>query len=162
MSTTRQSLIGAALPRKEDDRLLQGDGLFTDDVQLAHQLEMAVGRCPFPRAAIGAIDVSEARALPGVRHILTGADVRAASEPLTVLRPVPGAPLLPYYALAGEEAIHEGQPVVSVVATSRAIAEDALELIDIDYEPLPHVTDTLGALADDAPCCIPRRCRPTC
>ena len=89
--------------------------------------------------------------MPGVRHILTGADVRAASGPLTVLRPVPGAPLLPYYALAGDEAIHEGQPVVSVAATSRAIAEDALELIDIDYEPLPHVTDTLGALADDAP-----------
>ena len=151
VSTPRQSLIGAALPRKEDDRLLRGDGLFTDDVQLAHQLEMAVGRCPFPRAAIGTIDVSEASALPGVRHILTGPDVRAASEPLTVLRPVPGAPPLPYYALATEEAIHEGQPVVSVAAASRAIAEDALELIDIDYEPLPHVTDTLAALADDAP-----------
>ncbi|MCY4404875.1 MAG: xanthine dehydrogenase family protein molybdopterin-binding subunit, partial [Rhodospirillaceae bacterium] len=106
MSAPRQSLIGASLPRKEDDRLLQGDGLFTDDVQLAHQLEMAVGRCPFPHAAIGSIDVAQARALPGVRHILTGADVRAASEPLTVLRPVPGAPLLPYYALAGDEAIH--------------------------------------------------------
>ena len=151
MSASRQSLIGASLPRKEDDRLLRGDGLFTDDVHLAHQLEMAVGRCPFPRAAIGAIDVAQARAVPGVRHILTGADVRAASGPLTVLRPVPGAPLLPYYALAAEQAIHEGQPVVSVVATSRAIAEDALDLIDIDYEPLPHVTDTLGALADDAP-----------
>ena len=151
MSAPRQSLIGAPLPRKEDDRLLRGDGLFTDDVHLAHQLEMAVGRCPFPRAAIGAIDVTEARAVPGVRHILTGADVRAASGPLTVLRPVPGAPLLPYYALAADQAIHEGQPVVSVVATSRAIAEDALDLIDIDYEPLPHVTDTLGALADDAP-----------
>ena len=151
MSASRQSLIGASLPRKEDDRLLRGDGLFTDDVHLAHQLEMAVGRCPFPRAAIGAIDVTEARAVPGVRHILTGADVRAASGPLTVLRPVPGAPLLPYYALAADQAIHEGQPVVSVVATSRAIAEDALDLIDIDYEPLPHVTDTLGALADDAP-----------
>ena len=151
MSASRASLIGASLPRKEDDRLLRGDGRFTDDVQLGHQLEMAVGRCPFPHAAIGGIDMAQARSLPGVRHILTGADVRAASKPLTVLRPVPGAPTLPYYALAVERALHEGQPVVSVVATSRAIAEDALELIDIDYEPLPHVTDTLGALADDAP-----------
>ena len=151
MSASRASLIGASLPRKEDERLLRGDGRFTDDVQLGHQLEMAVGRCPFPHAAIGGIDMAQARSLPGVRHILTGADVRAASEPLTVLRPVPGAPALPYYALAVERALHEGQPVVSVVATSRAIAEDALELIDIDYEPLPHVTDTLGALADDAP-----------
>ena len=151
MSASRASLIGASLPRKEDERLLRGDGRFTDDVQLGHQLEMAVGRCPFPHAAIGGIDMAQARSLPGVRHILTGADVRAASKPLTVLRPVPGAPALPYYALAVERALHEGQPVVSVVATSRAIAEDALELIDIDYEPLPHVTDTLGALADDAP-----------
>ena len=151
MSAPRESLIGASLPRKEDDRLLRGDGRFTDDVQLGHQLEMAVGRCPFPHAAIGALDLDAARALPGVRHILTGADVCAASEPLTVLRPVPGAPTLPYYAMATDRAIHEGQPVVSVVATTRAIAEDALELIDIDYTPLPHVTDTLAALADDAP-----------
>ena len=151
MSAPRESLIGASLPRKEDDRLLRGDGRFTDDVQLGHQLEMAVGRCPFPHAAIGAINLGAARALPGVRHILTGADVCAASEPLTVLRPVPGAPALPYYAMAADRAIHEGQPVVSVVATTRAIAEDALELIDIDYTPLPHVTDTLAALADDAP-----------
>ena len=151
MSAPREILIGASLPRKEDDRLLQGDGRFTDDVQLGHQLEMAVGRCPFPHAAIGALDLGAARALPGVRHILTGTEVRAASEPLTVLRPVPGAPTLPYYAMATDRAIHEGQPVVSVVATTRAIAEDALELIDIDYTPLPQVTDTLAALADDAP-----------
>ena len=146
-----KNLIGTNAPRKEDDRLLRGDGCFTDDVQLAHQREMAVGRCPFPHAAIRSIDVSAALDLPGVEHILTGVEVRAASDPLTVMRPVPGAPALPYYALAQARAIHEGQPVVSVAATSRAIAEDALELIDIDYEPLPHVTDTLAALADGSP-----------
>ena len=150
MSKPAQSLIGASMPRKEDDRLLRGDGLFTDDVQLAHQLEMAVGRCPFPRASIGAIDISAAQKLEGVRHILTGPEVRALSDPMTVLRPVPGAPNLPYYAMAQEQAMHEGEPVVSVVATSRAVAEDALELIDIDYEPLPHVSGTLDALAEDA------------
>ncbi len=147
----RQSLIGAALPRKEDHRLLRGGGLFTDDIDLAHQLEMAVGRCPFPHAAIRSINLDAARALDGVKHILTGVEVRRLSAPLTVLRPVPGAPDLPYYALAGERAMYEGQPVVSVVATSRAIAEDAIELIDIDYEPRPHVTDTLAALTRDAP-----------
>ena len=150
MSKPAQRLIGASMPRKEDDRLLRGDGRFTDDVQLAHQLEMSVGRCPFPRASIGAIDISAAQKLDGVRHILTGPEVRALSDPMTVLRPVPGAPNLPYYALAQEQAMHEGEPVVSVVATSRAVAEDALDLIDIDYEPLPHVNDTLDALADDA------------
>jgi len=151
MSGTAPRVIGKSLPRKEDDRLLRGDGYFTDDVQLAHQLEMAVGRCPFPHAAIGAIDVSRAESVPGVKHILTGAKVRELSEPLTVLRPVPGAPQLPFYALAQERALHEGQPVVSVAATSRAVAEDALELIDIDYTPLPHISATLDALKKDAP-----------
>ena len=144
-------VIGQSLPRKEDDRLLRGDGCFTDDLQLVHQLEMVVGRCPFPHAVIGEIDVSRAAALPGVKHILTGADVRKLSDPLTVLRPVPGAPQLPFYALAQERALHEGQPVVSVVAASRAVAEDALELIDIDYQPLPHISATLDALAGGAP-----------
>ena len=151
MSAGQHRVIGASLPRKEDDRLLRGDGCFTDDVQLAHQLEMAVGRCPFPHAAIGAVDISRAEALVGVKHILTGAEVRELSDPLTVLRPVPGAPDLPFYALAQERALHEGQPVVSVAATSRAVAEDALELIDIDYEPLPHVSGTLDAVAENAP-----------
>jgi carbon-monoxide dehydrogenase large subunit len=144
-------LIGKSLPRKEDDRLLRGDGRFTDDVQLAHQLEMAVGRCPFPHARIKSIDVSRAAQLEGVKHILTGEQVKAMSDPLTVLRPVPGAPELPYYALAQDVATYEGQPVVSVVATSRAIAEDALEYIDIEFEPLPHVSDALDALAEGAP-----------
>ena len=150
MTRNAYRVIGQSLPRKEDDRLLRGDGCFTDDLQLVHQLEMVVGRCPFPHAAIGEIDVSRAAALPGVKHILTGADVRKLSDPLTVLRPVPGAPQLPFYALAQERALHEGQPVVSVVATSRAVAEDALELIDIDYQPLPHISVALDALAEDA------------
>lgn len=143
--------IGVSVPRKEDERLLRGDGQFTDDVQPAHLLEMAVGRCPYPRARIVSIDVSAAAQVDGVRHILVGTDVRARSEPLTVLRPVPGAPKLPYYALAQDVAAHEGQPVVSVVATSRHIAEDAIDLVEIVYEPLPHVTDTTEALGPDAP-----------
>ena len=143
--------LGASLPRKEDDRLLRGDGRFVDDIDVAHQLEMAVARCPFPHARIKSIDVSRAAAMPGVRHILTAVQVRDASEPLQVLRPVPGAPPLPYYALAQDVATHEGQPVVSVVATSRALAEDAIDLLDIEYEPLPHVCDTVKTLDAGAP-----------
>ncbi|MDR3487432.1 MAG: xanthine dehydrogenase family protein molybdopterin-binding subunit [Bradyrhizobium sp.] len=144
-------LIGKSMPRKEDDRLLRGDGRFVDDVDLVHQLEMAVARCPFPCARIRSIDISRAQAMIGVKHILVGADVKRLSDPIRVLRPVPGAPALPYYGLAQEIATHEGQAVVSVVATSRAIAEDAIEQIEIDYEPLPHVTDTLEALSTEAP-----------
>ncbi len=144
-------LIGQSLPRKEDERLLRGDGCFVDDIDAAHQLEMAVSRCPFPHARIRAIDVSRAAEMIGVKHILVGADVKILSEPIQVLRPVPKAPPLPYYALAQDVALHEGQAVVSVVATSRAIAEDAIEQIEIDYEPLPHVVDTLEALSEAAP-----------
>jgi carbon-monoxide dehydrogenase large subunit len=143
--------IGSSALRKEDDRLLRGDGRFTDDVEPARTLYMAVARCPYPHARIVGVDTSAVEGLPGVVHVLRGSDVRATTEPLGVLRPVPGAPRLPYYALAQDVATHEGQPVVSVVATSRHVAEDALELIDIDYEPLPHVVDVLAALEPDAP-----------
>lgn len=149
--TARAGVIGSSVRRKEDPRLLRGDGQFTDDVEPARTVYMAVARCPYPHARIGRIDATAARNLPGVLHVLTGADIREHTGPLTVLRPVPGAPALPYFALADGVATHEGQPVVSVVATSRHVAEDALELVDIDYEPLPHVVDTVGALEPSAP-----------
>ena len=145
------SPIGQSLPRKEDDRLLRGGGLYADDVDLPRQAEMAVARCPFPHARIRSIDTAAARALPGVVQIFTGADMRAISDPISVLRPVPGAPSLPYFALAQDVALHEGHAVVSVVAESRAIAEDAIELLEIDFEPLPHVTDMRLVLEPDAP-----------
>ncbi|MBC57184.1 MAG: aldehyde oxidase [Confluentimicrobium sp.] len=148
---TDRAIIGRSVPRKEDDRLLRGGGLFADDVSLAHQLEMAVARCPFPHARILRVDTAAAEALPGVVQVLDGRRVAELSEPLTVLRPVPGAPSLPYYALARDRATHEGQPVVSVVAVTRAIAEDALELIEIEYEPIPHVTDMTATLEPGAP-----------
>ncbi|MET0995257.1 MAG: xanthine dehydrogenase family protein molybdopterin-binding subunit [Mycobacterium sp.] len=147
----RGGVIGTAVRRKEDPRLLRGDGQFTDDVEPARTTYMAIARCPYPHARIGAIDTSAARELDGVLQVLTAADIRETTGPLTVLRPVPGAPALPYYALADGIATHEGQPVVSVVATSRHVAEDALELLDIAYEPLPHVVDALQAIEPNAP-----------
>ena len=75
------------------------------------------------------------------------------------MRPVPGAPAIPHFALAQEIATYEGQPVVSVVAISRHVAEDALELIEIDYEPLPHVSDVMSAMAPGAPVIHPGSAR---
>lgn len=149
--TPRGRVIGTSVRRKEDPRLLTGDGQFTDDVEPARTVHMAVARCPYPHARIGAINTASALQLAGVLQILTADDIRDSTGPLTVLRPVPGAPELPYRALADGVATHEGQPVVSVVATSRHVAEDALELIDIDYEPLPHVVDSVRALEPSAP-----------
>jgi carbon-monoxide dehydrogenase large subunit len=149
--TPRGGVIGTSVRRKEDPRLLRGDGQFTDDVEPARTVYMAVARCPYPHARIGAIDVMAARKLAGVLQILTADDIRDSTGPLTVLRPVPGAPALPYRALADGVATHEGQPVVSVVATSRHVAEDAIELIGIEYEPLPHVVDSVRAIEPSAP-----------
>ena len=148
---TRAGGIGSFVPRKEDDRLLRGDGRFTGDVDLPRALHLAVGRCPFPHARIRSIDTSAARAVPGVEQIFTGADVAERSDPISVLRPVPGAADVPYFALAQGVAAFEGQPVVSVVATSRHLAEDAVDLIEIEYEPLPHVSDVIEALEPGAP-----------
>jgi aerobic carbon-monoxide dehydrogenase large subunit len=143
--------IGSRVQRKEDDRLLRGAGQFTDDIAVEHGLEMSLARCPFPHARVRIADISLAAEVEGVHGILTGADVLERSRPMTVLRPVPGAPDLGFPALATEVALFEGHPVVSVVADSRAIAEDALDLVEIEYEPLPHVSDVIAAMEPDAP-----------
>jgi carbon-monoxide dehydrogenase large subunit len=144
-------VIGTEAPRKEDARLLRGAGQFTDDVDRAHAVEMAVGRCPYPHARIAGIDTSAALALEGVLQVITGSEAATRVGPIGILRPVPGAPVIPHHALAERIATYEGQPVVSVAAKSRHIAEDAVELIEITYEPLPHVSDVVAALADGAP-----------
>jgi carbon-monoxide dehydrogenase large subunit len=149
--TVREGGIGSAVGRKEDDRLLRGEGRFGDDVEPGHCLHMAVGRCPFPHARIGSIDVSQALALDGVEDVLVGSDVMSGSDPISVLRPVPDAPSLNFYAMATDVAVFEGHPVVSVVAVSRHIAEDAIGLIDVDYEPLPHVIDVESAMDPRSP-----------
>ena len=144
----RESVLGRRVLRREDDRLLRGEGHFTDDVEPAHALHMAVGRCPFPRARVLSVDVTDALALEGVEHVLVGRQVVARTSPISVLRPVPGAPQLPNYAMAADVAVYEGQPVVSVVAVDRYVAEDAVELIEIDYDPLPHVSDVVSAMSE--------------
>ena len=147
--------VGTGAPRKEDERLLRGAGRFTGDIYPGHVAEMAVARCPFPHARINHIDASAALQLPGVYHVLTGKDVVSRSGSIGLLRPDPLAPEIPFYALAQDRATYEGQGVASVVAVTRHIAEDALELLDIDYEPLPSVTDVETAMALEAPVIYP-------
>ena len=117
--------------------MLRGTARFVDDYEPAHLLHMAVGRSPFPHALVLSVDMSAALEMDGVKHVIVGSDVVGTTLPMTLLRPIREVPPLAYYALAAGVALFEGQPVVSVAATSRHIAEDALELIEIDYEPLP-------------------------
>ena len=148
---TRKSFIGERRPRVEDERLVRGLGSYVDDVDPARLAHMALVRCPYPRARIVSIDASAARALPGVHEVLLPEDLLERIDPITILRPIPEAPAIMPRALPDGEALYEGQPVASVCAVSRYVAEDAAQLIEVEYEPLPFVVDVLEAVEDGAP-----------
>lgn len=145
--------FGAAVKRKEDPALLRGEARFIDDIQLPGTLHAAFVRSPYAHAKIGRIDKTAALAVPGVHAVLTFTDlpqtVRERPLPLLVPHPAIKQPILPY-ALAKEEACYAGEPVACVVAESRYIAEDAAQLVEVDYEPLPAVNDCRAALESDA------------
>ena len=132
--------------RKEDVRFLRGEGNYVDDVQLPGMLYGAILRSPFAHAKINSIDTSAAEALPGVKAVITGAVLETLG--------LAWMPTLSYdtqAVLATDKVRFQGQEVAFVVAESKYIARDALELIDVDYEPLPAVVDAKKALDPDAP-----------
>lgn len=136
------------LPRKEDNRLIRGQGLFVDDFQPAGMLHMVVVRSPYAHAKILNIDVSSAQALPGVICTLTGAEVKAQSNPFTQLGPEPSAKIEDY-CLAIDKAIYQGDPVVAIVAESVQIAADAAQLVDVEYETQTVVLDVRESMQGD-------------
>lgn len=151
-TTNPRQFTGKSQLRTEDARLLSGHAQFLDDITVPRMTEAAVLRSPLAHARIVSIDVSEAKALPGVHDVITGADLAAvAGEQPVIWRPIPDQRIPTMYALAVDTVRWVGQGVAAVVADTRYIAEDALELIDIDYEPLPVVADLDDALAPDAP-----------
>ncbi len=143
--------IGQVVRRKEDPRLITGRGTYTENLKLPGMLHAVFVRSPFAHARITRVDAAAALALPGVVRVLAGADV-----PELVIRDawgVPGADVKvpPHPALAADTVRFMGEPVAVVVAESRYQAEDAAELVEVDYEPLPAVAGTKEALAPDAP-----------
>ena len=145
--------FGASVRRKEDPTLLRGAGRYVDDIHLPGMLEAAFVRSPHPHARINGIDVSAARAAPGVHAVLTYADLPdGMREPLEMLQPNPSIqqPFMPHI-LAKDEVLYTGETVAVVVADSRYRAEDAAALVVVDYEPLPAVADCLKAIEPDAP-----------
>jgi 2-furoyl-CoA dehydrogenase large subunit len=139
--------IGAKRRTKEGPRFVQGRGRYVADLALPGMKHIALVLSPHPSARIVAIGTAAARALPGVQYVLTGEELCGATEPF-----LPGvdAPQVKRYALARGVVRYSGEWVAAVVADSRAIAEDAAELVEIDYEPLPFVVDPERALAADA------------
>jgi len=142
---------GARVSRVEDARLLTGRGVFVDDISLPGMLHACFVRSPLPRAAIRGIDTSAALALPGVHAVFTAADLNCDVKEQWHSSLGPASPETPRPPLAEDEARFAGDPVALVVADSRYIAEDAADLVDVDYEPLPAVIDYMSAEQDSAP-----------
>lgn len=151
-ATTQTRYAGTPVRRTEDPRLLAGRGEYVDDVTVPKMIEAAVLRSPEAHARILSIDTSAARALPGVFDVITGADLAAvAGQQPVIWFPIPDQRIAKTHALATDRVRWVGQAVAAVVAVDRYVAEDALELIDVEYEPLPVVADLDAALAPDAP-----------
>src|SRR3954466_7162313 len=145
MVTTEGSVAGRytgpRVRRVEDPRLLQGRGTFVDDIVRPGMLHACFVRSPFARARIGAIDTTAALELPGVRAVFTAADLNPGAHEGWYTSMGKDVPDTPRPALAEGEARFAGDPVALVVAIDRYVAEDAAELVDVDYEALPPVVD---------------------
>jgi carbon-monoxide dehydrogenase large subunit len=156
--------IGQPVRRKEDARFLTGRGRYTDDMDLPGQAHLAILRSPHAHARIVSLDVAAARSAPGVIAVLTGHDAAADGIGLFPVQVEvaarKGTPALycpPRPILQTEAVRYVGDPVAIVIAETRSQAEDALELVQVDYEPLPAITDTATALDPDAPVIWPDR-----
>lgn len=146
------SYIGRSVPRPNARRLLAGRGQYPTDVVLPRMVHVAFARSPFAHARIRSIDTEAARTAPGVVAVATGSDIARLCEPwVGTLDHFAGMKSPPQYPLAMDKTTWQGEPVVAVVAESRAEAEDALELLAIDYEELAPVTDPETALDPSTP-----------
>lgn len=147
-SLPQPPFVGRAVERLEDAALLSGRGRYGDDLPLKPgTLHAAVLRSPHAHAVVRGIDSARAEQLPGVRAVLTGADVQRWSQPFVVGVKSP----MEHWCLAIDRVRYVGEPVAVVVAEDRYLAEDALDLIRVDYETLPAVVEIAAAARDDAP-----------
>jgi aerobic carbon-monoxide dehydrogenase large subunit len=145
--TEDQRHIGVSRPRHGARRLLQGRGQFVDDIELPRLAHVVYWRSPVAHARLGRIESTAARAMPGVLGVFSGVDVARLCKPwVAVLAHLPGIKSAPEHALALGRAHWQGEPVVAVVAETRAQAEDALQLIEVEWDELPAVLDTETAL----------------
>jgi aerobic carbon-monoxide dehydrogenase large subunit len=152
--------FGASVKRREDPRYLRGEGRFVDDIKLPGMLHVAFVRSPYAHARIGAIRTEAARALPGVAHVYTFADLERWMKPLPLFGAIPPGlsarvavtmKQIGQLALCRDEVRHVGEIVAMVLGTSRALAEDGAERVEVDYEPLPVLADVVAAAEPGAP-----------
>src|SRR3989454_4512102 len=158
--------FGAAVKRREDPRFLRGEARYVDDVKLSGMLHAAFLRSPHSHARILAIHAEAARALPGIAAVFTFVDLERWMKPLPIFgAPPPGLAAAirfdvrqaPQWALCRDRARYVGEIVAMVVAESRARAEDAVGLIEVEWEPLPPVADMVEAGEAGSPLIHPER-----
>jgi carbon-monoxide dehydrogenase large subunit len=143
------TLSGAPVERVEDERFLTGAGRFTDDVRFEGMGHAAILRSTHAHARIRHIDCTAARALPGVMLVATAADIAQAHKPIPIrLAPLPGLDRFLQPTIAADEVRYVGEPVAIVVASSRYVAEDALDLIEVDYDERPAVASITQSASD--------------
>jgi carbon-monoxide dehydrogenase large subunit len=158
MSATqeRTRYIGAPIKRREDAALLRGRGTFVDNMAPVGTVAMAVVRSPYAHARVVSIDATAARAAEGVVAVFTAADLKEDwKAPLPCAWPVTEEMKSPEHYPLTDEPCFQGDGVAVVIAETRAQAEDAVELVDVDYEPLDAVVDVATALDDGAPLAHP-------
>ncbi len=150
--TEDQRYIGASVPRGGIERLTQGLGQFIDDIELPRLAHVVFWRSPVAHMRIKAVHADAARAMPGVLMVADGQDLAKVCKPwVAVLGHLAGMKSAPQHALAVERACWQGEPVVAVVAETRAQAEDALQHVVVDWDELPLATDMEAALDEGTP-----------
>ena len=152
--TKPETLFGKRVRRQEDPRLITGTALYLDDLKMPGMHHACVVRSPHAAARIKAIDTRAALAAPGVAAIFTGADIKSLGA-VPCAASLPGLRVPHHHLLAQDRVYYTGHPVAVVVATDRYLALDAADLVSVDYEPLPAVSDPEKALADGAPAVHP-------
>ena len=143
--------VGQSVTRREDPRLLTGHGRYVDDVVVPGMLYAAFVRSDLARGRITGLDVDAARTHPGVTAVLTAADLNpdaGSLQPTMFQGDTPPSPCAPVRLLADGDVRFVGDPVAIVVATSRYVAEDACELVEVDYEALDPIIDPERAMTE--------------
>ena len=153
VTESTETYVGTSVKRKEDASFLRGRATYVENLTLPGTVYMAVVRCPYPHARIGSVNLDAARAAEGVVAAFSGADLAEdwkgslpCAWPVTEDIKMP-----PHFPLATDEARYQGDGVAVVIADSRALAKDAAELVEVDYEPLSSTADVEKALEDGAP-----------
>src|SRR5438046_1308704 len=143
--------MGQSLKRVEDPRLIKGIGSYVDDLTLPNMRHAVILRSPYAHAKINSINTVAAKAAPGVVGVFTGADVNDKCGVVPCASEIPDLKAPKHTVLAGARSYFVGHPVAVVVAMDRYAARDALDLIEVDYEPLPVVSDPAKAVEKDSP-----------